>query len=80
MAYFSNGTSGECFDAQCMKCRYGKKPCPIAFVQFEHNYTACSVPEARKILDTLVSNEGVCAMFEMAKSDFEIDPNQLELF
>jgi hypothetical protein len=35
---------------------------------------------ARKIMDTLVNDSGECAVYEMAKSDFAIDPNQLDLF
>ncbi len=35
---------------------------------------------ATKILDILVNEDGVCSMWEMARTDFEIDPNQLDLF
>lgn len=62
MAYFSNGTEGEVFDEECSKCIFGDKPCPIALVQAEFNYSACNVPVARKILDALVKNSGECAM------------------
>jgi len=72
MAYFSNGSEGMCFDEQCSKCKYGQMPCPIALVQHEYNYDACNNETARKILDTLVKDNGDCAMFEMAKSDFEV--------
>lgn len=72
MAYFSNGTEGACFDYQCSICKYGTEPCPIALVQMEFNYEACNVPVARKILDTLVADDGTCAMFQEFKEDFEI--------
>ena len=82
MAYFSNGTEGSVFDAQCIKCKYGDKPCPIALVQGLYNYDACNNKVARKILDTLVSNNGTCAMYEEFKNDFRTDPNckEQELF
>lgn len=80
MAYFPNGSSGMVFDAQCMRCKFGEKPCPIAWVQVNHNYDACNNKVARQILDHLVHDDGTCAVFEMAKTDFEIDPNQLKLF
>lgn len=35
---------------------------------------------ATRILDALVKNDGTCMVFEMAKSEFEIDPNQLSIF
>ena len=35
---------------------------------------------ATKILNELVKNDGTCTVFEMAKSDFLIDENQLKLF
>ena len=82
MAYFSNGSEGMVFDDQCQKCKYGKSPCPIALVQMDYNYDQCrdTTGTATKILDILVSDKGVCAVWEMAKTEFEIDPNQLELF
>lgn len=80
MAYFSNGSEGMCFDTQCQKCKYGDKPCPIAFIQVEFNYEAVNNPTATKILDQLVNNDGTCLMYEAFKHDFAIDPNQLKLF
>ena len=82
MAYFSNGSEGMVFDEECSTCKYGQKACPIALVQIVYNYDACNVPVARKILDTLVSNDGTCAMKKEFKQDFEdiTDPNQLDLF
>jgi len=79
MAYFSNGTEGMVFDLQCERCKYGKKACPIAYVQIIYNYESCNNKIASNILDKLVQNDGVCTMFNEFKLDFEIDPNQLEL-
>lgn len=73
MAYFSNGTEGMVFDEQCSLCKYGEKPCPIALVQMEYNYDACNNDVARKILDTLVKDDGTCMMYEEFKSDFAKD-------
>jgi hypothetical protein len=70
MAYFSNGSEGECFENECAKCKYGELPCPIALVQFTYNYEACNNPVATKILDRLVSNKGECSMRKMFKKDF----------
>ncbi len=72
MAYFSNGSEGECFDEQCGLCKYGQKSCPIAFVQMDFNYDACNNEIARKILDHLVRQDGTCAMKEMAGDDFVV--------
>lgn len=82
MTYFSNGSEGMVFDEECNSCKYGTKSCPIAFLQMEHNYSACNNEEARKILDGLISNEGKCSMKQEFKEDFEIveDPNQLKMF
>jgi len=80
MAYFSNGTEGEVFDNQCLKCKYGEKPCPIAGVQMEYNYDACNNEVASKILNDLVKQDGTCVMFKMFEDDFFNDPNQINLF
>lgn len=82
MAYFSNGSDGMVFDDQCARCKFGKSPCPIAFVQMNANYDQHNDPSgtAKKILDHLVKNDGTCAVFEMARQDFEIDLNQMDLF
>ena len=80
MAYFSNGSEGMVFEEQCSRCKYGLKPCPIAWVQTNHNYEACNIFPAREILDHLVKDDGTCTMFEMCKQDFFIDKNQTELF
>ena len=79
MAYFSNGSEGMCFDDQCAKCKYGLLPCPIALVQIMYNYDAANNEVATKILDSLVSDNGTCSMFEEFKSDVAIDPNQTTL-
>lgn len=80
MGYFSNGSEGIVFDNQCSKCKYGTKPCPIALTQITYNYDAVNNEVATKILDTLVGDDGNCQMWKEFKQDFEIDPNQLELF
>lgn len=72
MAYFSNGTEGEVFDEQCLKCKYWGEPCPIAWVQIDNNYEACNNPVARKILDFLVNQDGTCAMWKTFRDDLEI--------
>ena len=82
MAYFSNGSEGMCFDDQCARCKYGQDPCPIALVQMEYNYEACNNETARKILDSLVSNDGTCSMFKTFKGDLDISNKPMfpELF
>ena len=85
MAYFSNGSEGECFDEQCGRCKYGQLPCPIALIQMTYNYDQITSKNkgdntAFQIMDELVKGDGTCTMFEMAKADFEIDPNQMSLF
>ena len=65
MAYFPNGSAGECFDNQCARCKYGQLACPIAWVQMEHNYDAVGNEVATKILGALVSDDGKCAMFAL---------------
>ena len=62
MAYFSNGSEGMCFEEECASCKYGEEPCPIYFVQLEYNYEACNNETASKILNTLVKDNGECAM------------------
>jgi hypothetical protein len=73
MAYFSNGTEGSVFEYQCSICKYGEEPCPIALVQMEFNYEACNNPTARKILDSLVEDNGGCAMYKQFKKDLSLD-------
>lgn len=81
MAYFSNGSEGMVFDEQCSKCKYGDKPCPIAYAQMNWNYEACNNKVAREILDSLVNNNGECSMFVIFKDDFYTkDPDQIDLF
>lgn len=79
MAYFSNGNEAATFDNQCGRCKHGQNPCPIAFVQQEYNYDAVNNEVATKILGELVKDDGTCTMFEMCKSDFQIDPNQVKI-
>ena len=79
MAYFSNSTEGSVFEHQCSLCKYGEKQCPIFVVQFIYNYDACNNEVARKILDTLVENNGTCAMWKEFKNDFRIDPDAKDI-
>lgn len=72
MAYFSNGTEGECFDVQCSICKYGMGPCPIAAVQQIFNYDAVDNFVATEILSMLVENDGTCEMFKTFEKDFRI--------
>ncbi len=77
MAYFPNGSAGECFDEQCTKCRYGQGCCPIWYVQSTYNYPACNNEVASAILGHLVKDDGTCAMFEQDRDHFWVnDPNQ----
>lgn len=82
MAYFPNGCAGEVFDEQCSRCIFGERPCPVALVQREYNYSACNNKVARAILDELVKDDGTCTMFQMAPGVFTNDwaRGQLSLF
>lgn len=80
MAYFSNSSEGAVFDEQCSRCKYGEEPCPIAAVQMIYNYDAVDNEVATNILNGLVRQDGTCEMYELAKKDFFIDPNQEKLF
>ena len=72
MAYFSNGSEGSRFEAQCQKCKFGDKPCPIAWVQMEYNYEAANNEVASKILDELVKNDGTCTMYKKFETVLKI--------
>jgi len=80
MAYFSNSSEGYVLEEQCSKCKYGQLPCPIFQAQFLYNYEACNNKTAREILDLLIDNNGNCSMWKEFRRDFEIDPNQLDMF
>jgi len=80
MAYFSNGTAGEVFDAQCMKCKYGQKRCPILSVQYRYNYDAVNNATATAILDKLVKNNGTCMMYAMDPEGFSEQRQSEKLF
>ena len=77
MAYFANGSEGECFDKQCSKCKYGDKACPIALVQSIFNYSAVNNSTALDILDCLVKNNGECEMYKQFESDFKKESEDL---
>lgn len=79
MAYFANGTEGEVFDEQCIRCKYGDRCCPIAAVQSMYNYDAVNNLVATEILSNLILDDGTCIMYEQFKTDFAIDPDQLKL-
>jgi len=68
MAYFPNGSAGECFTEECCTCKYGAEPCPIAAVQLHFNYDAANNKVATEILDYLVKDDGTCAMKEFMKT------------
>jgi len=80
MAYFSNATEGDVFVEQCTKCKYGQLPCPVALIQMEFNYDAVDNKIATAIMDILVKQDGACSVWKMAQKEFEINPNQLEMF
>lgn len=71
MAYFSNSTEGSVFEYQCSLCKYGEEACPIFQVQFIYNYDACNNEVARKILDSLVADNGECSMYKEFTEDFK---------
>jgi len=73
MAYFSNGTEGTIFEDQCSICKYGDKPCPIAWVQMNYNYDAGNNKVATDILNDLVKNDGTCEMYKCFKDDLAKD-------
>lgn len=64
MAYFANGSEGDVFDNQCAICKFGDKPCPIAYVQMTYNYDAVNNDTATKILGELVMDDGTCLMLK----------------
>jgi len=72
MAYFANGSEGSSFEEQCSKCKYGKEPCPIAYVQLQFNYEACNNEVATSILAELVKDNGDCVMFNTFETDLNI--------
>jgi hypothetical protein len=74
MAYFSNGTEGMVLDNQCSECIYGEEPCPIALMQLEFNYEQIGNTLARRIMDTLIDEKGICQM----KKLIDAMPNQTQ--
>ena len=83
MAYFANGSEGECFEDQCEECRYGERPCPVALVQQLYNYDACNNKVATNIMNDLVKNDGTCEMYKMFEKDFKLtkgEKSQIDLF
>lgn len=72
MAYFGNNTEGAALEKQCAKCRYGSGACPIFTTQLEFNYDAVNNEVATQILNSLIKNDGTCAMYEEFEEDFNI--------
>lgn len=68
MAYFANGSEGMVFDAECDSCKYGSCPCPIAMIQLTYNYEAVGNRTATKILNDLITNEGICKIKKFLKA------------
>lgn len=68
MAYFANGTEGMVLDCQCADCPYGQDPCPIYLMQAEFNYEACNDKLGRRIMASLVNEDGICQMHALVKS------------
>ena len=68
-------------DNQCIECKYGEDPCPVAFVQITYNYDQVGNDLARKIMNDLVSEEGVCQMKKVidAKQDEDYPINKPHL-
>jgi hypothetical protein len=69
MAYFSNGSEGEFFEAQwCSKCVHDGKEagCPVMALHIIYNYQECNNKES--FLGILISDEPkVCNMFHETK-------------
>ena len=72
MAYFSNGTDGDCYDKKyCSRCVHNQGKCPILFLHLDWNYEAVGKdadPAKAAALDTLWprnddGTNGECAMF-----------------
>lgn len=73
MGYFSNGTEGDCYEAQyCSRCAHRDGPdgdggCMVWFAHMMKNYEECNKPDS--ILHMLIprlkdgSGNGKCAMF-----------------
>lgn len=67
MAYFPNGTAGECLDDQCFSCIHGMNDsimCPVKLVQTHYNYDQLNEgnEDLRAAIDLLVDEKGECQM------------------
>ncbi len=82
MAYFANGSEGDCLDQQCSLCRYGEQPCPIFEMQLMFNYDQLkdTTGTASNIMDLLIKNDGTCTMFQRFENDFSLKPKVTPLF
>ena len=65
MVYFSNGTEGDILDSQCSECKLWNESCPIIIVQLEYNYGQVGNELARKIMNELVNEKGMCMLKPM---------------
>ena len=67
MAYFSNGTEGELYEARyCRRCVHDiNQDCPIILLHLMRNYEDCNNPDS--ILHVLIPRNGIenakCRMF-----------------
>lgn len=80
MAYFSNGTEGEMYEAEyCNNCVHQKPDdggCPVLLLHLLYNYDQCDKTDVgertESVLDILIPREGVqnckCNMFHPLES------------
>jgi hypothetical protein len=76
MAYFETIEQSQVLLNQCKICRYGKKFCPIAGIQFAFNGDTFGNKVATAILDSIVKKDGTCSMFYAFRRDFEVKPKE----
>lgn len=67
MAYFANGTEGDCLNEQCDNCLHGMNEmimCPVALVQTTCNYKQLEDGNEalRAAMNMLVDEHGICLM------------------
>lgn len=68
MVYFPNGSAGEILDAQCAICPALDYQCPVARVQFLHNYDQCNHPEFESAMNVLINELGFCQLKPVIES------------
>ena len=71
MAYFANGSEGECLEAQCGRCPLGDKTCPIKHVQLLYNYAQLRKgnEKLQEAMEILIDKGGNCQMFPLIRVD-----------